>query len=231
MVRGQDRPRHGVRQGWFVVVLAALCLGVRASAAEVETRDFTVYVDSKKAGDVHMTINRQDDGATSVSCDTDVRVGAIITLYRYSYRGLEEWKNGVLQRFESKTNDNGKKFTVTASKADDGLHVRVNDVEHSAPADVCLTSYWMQPDAKLANQTIPLLDADTGRDLQAKVEFLGPEKYGAEGQTVQHVHLSGKGVATDLWFDDAKRLVRQEWTEDGHRTVVDLNRVRQLMAP
>jgi hypothetical protein len=227
MVRGQDRPRNGVRRWWFVVALAAPCLVARAGAGEVETRDFTVYVDSKKAGDVHMTINRQDDGATSVSCDTDVRVGAFITLYRYSYRGMEQWKGGVLQRFESKSNDNGKKFTVTASATGDGLRVRVNDVEHTAPAEVCLTSYWAQPDAKLANQTIPLLDADTGRDLQAKVEFVGPEKYGAEGQTVQHVRLTGKGVAMDLWFDDAKRLVRQEWTEDGHRTVVDLNRVRR----
>jgi Domain of unknown function (DUF6134) len=227
MVRGhQDRSHQRARRWWFVLA-SALCLGGRAGAAEVETRDFTVYVDSKKAGDVHMTINRQDDGATSVSCDTDVRVGAFITLYRYSYRGMEQWKDGVLQRFESKSNDNGKKYTVTAAKAEDGLHVRVNDVEHIAPAEVCLTSYWMQPDAKLANQNMPILDADTGRDLQAKVEFVGPEKYGAEGQTVQHVRLSGKGVAMDLWFDDAKRLVRQEWTEDGHRTLVDLNRVRR----
>ena len=227
MVRGhQDRSHQQVRCWWFVVVSAVLCLAGRA-AAEVETRDFTVYVDSKKAGDVHMTINRQDDGVTAVSCDTDVRVGAILTLYRYSYRGREQWKDGVLQRFESKSNDNGKQYTVTAAKAGDGLHVRVNDVEHVAPAEVCLTSYWQQPDAKLANQTIPLLDADNGRDLQAKVQFVGPEKYGADGQAVQHVRLTGKGVAMDLWYDDAKRLVREEWVEDGHRTVVDLNRVRR----
>ena len=89
-----------------------------------------------------------------------------------------------------------------------------------------LTSYYSQPDARLANQTVPLLDADTGRDLGAKVEFLGAEKYGAnQDQTVQHVRLTGKGVAMDLWYDDAKRLVREEWVEQGHRTVVDLNRV------
>jgi hypothetical protein len=228
MVRGhRDRPRQGARRWWFVVASAALCLAARADAAEVETRDFTLYVDSKKAGDVHMTINRQDDGVTAVSCDTDVRVGAIITLYRYSYRGREQWKDGVLQRFESKSNDNGKRYTVTAVAAADGLHVRVNDVEHTAAADVCLTSYWTQPDAKLADQTIPILDADTGRDLQAKVQFVGQEKYGAEGQAVQHVRLKGKDVAIDLWYDDAKRLVREEWVEDGHRTVVDLNRVRR----
>ena len=212
---------------WCLVASATLFLGARAGAAEVETRDFTVYIDAKKAGDVHMTINRQDDGTTAVSCDTDVRIGAIFTLYRYSYRGRERWKDGVLQQFESKANDNGKQYSVTATAGADGLHVRVNNVEHTAPANLCLTTYWNQPDAKLANQTIPILDADTGRDLQAKVQFVGPEKYGAEGQAVQHIRLSGKGVAIDLWYDDAKRLVREEWVEEGHRTVVDLNRVRR----
>jgi hypothetical protein len=206
----------------------SLFAGARAGAAEIETRDFTVYVDAKKAGEVHMTINRQDDGSTAVSCDTDVRVGAIITLYKYSYRGRELWKDGRLQRFESKANDDGKEFAVTATSAADGLHVRANGAEHTAAADAWLTTYWAQPDAKLAGQAIPILDADCGHDLEAKVEFLGPEKYGEnQDQTVQHVGLSGKGVAMDLWYDDAKRLVREEWVEQGHRTVVDLNRVRR----
>lgn len=232
MARGpHGRSRQGVRGWQFVVASAALSLviGTRAATAEVETRDFTVYVDAKKAGDVHMTINRQDDATTSVACDTDVSIGAIITLYKYSYRGRELWKDGQLQRFESKCNDNGKEFIVSATAAADGLHVKVNDVEHTAPADVWLTSYWTQPDAKLKDQTVPLLDADSGRDLEAKVQFLGPEKYGPAGQqqTVQHVRLTGKSVGIDLWYDDGRRLVREEWVEDGHRTVVSLSGVRR----
>ena len=120
-----------------------------------------------------MTINRQDDGATAVSCDTDVRVGSIITLYKYSYRGRELWKDGRLQHFESKANDDGKEFAVTATATADGLHVRTNDGEHTAAAEALLTSYYAQPDARLANQTVPLLDADTGRDLEAKVAVPG----------------------------------------------------------
>ncbi len=222
--------RPGGRRWWFVAASAVLSLAAlaRAGAAEVETRDFTIYVDARKSGELHMTINRQADGATSVSCDTDVRVGSIITLYKYSYRGRELWKDGRLQHFESKANDDGKEFSVAATASADGLHVRANGVEHTAAADALLTSYYAQPDARLANQTSPLLDADTGRDLEAKVQFLGAEKYGPnQDQTVQHVRLTGKGVAMDLWYDDAKRLVREEWVEQGHRTVVDLNRVRR----
>jgi hypothetical protein len=225
------RSRQGVR-GWQFIVAAvalSLCFGTNAGAAEVETRDFTVYVDAKDAGKVHMTINLQEDGSTAVSCDTDVSVKAIVTLYKYSYRGRELWKDGRLLHFESKCNDNGKDFAVSATAATDGLHVKVNGVEHTVPAGVLLTSYWTQPDATLKDQTTPLLDADCGRDLEAKVQFIGPEKYGPEGndQTVQHVRLTGKDVAIDLWYDDAKRLVREEWVEDGHRTVVALKGVRR----
>ena len=222
-------PHAGGRRWWYVVACTALSLGAaRAGAGDVETRDFSIYVDSKKAGDVHMTINRQDDGSTAVSCDTDVRVGAIITLYKYSYRGRELWKDGRLLRFESKCNDDGKEYAVSATAAADGLRVRVNDAEHTAPADALLTSYWAQPDAKLANQTVPLLDADCGRDLEGRVQFLGAEKYGAnQEQTVQHVRLTGKKLLMDLWYDGDKRLVRQEWVEDGHRTVMGLDRVRR----
>jgi hypothetical protein len=199
------------------------------AGADVETRDYGVYVDAKKAGDVHMTINCQDDGGVAVSCDTDVRVGAVVALYRYSYRGRELWKDGRLQRFESKCDDNGKQFAVSASATADGLSVRVNDTENKAPADSWLTTYWAQPDAKLNDHVVAILDADCGRGLEARVQFIGPEKYGPEGQeqTVQHVRLTGKGVAIDLWYDDARRLVREEWMEGDHRTVVELKGVRR----
>ena len=74
-----------------------------------------------------------------------------------------------------------------------------------------------------------IIDADCGRDLRAKVAFVGAEKASPAGQeqTVQHVRLTGKNVGIDLWYDEDRRLVRQEWVEDGHRTVVELSGVRR----
>jgi hypothetical protein len=45
-------------------------------------------------------------------------------------------------------------------------------------------------------------------------------------QNVNHYRLSGK-VAVDVWYDGSERLVRQEWVEEGHRTVLELARVRR----
>ena len=217
----------GRRRGWLALAVACAC-AAPAAAAESETRDFVLTVDGKRAGDVHMTISRQDDGVVTVSCDTDVKVGGFLFTYKYSYRGKEVWKDGRIQQFDSKTNDNGTEYVVAARAEDDGLRVRVNKVERKTRADVWPTSYWGQPDAKLDGKTVPLLDADTGRDLDAKVTFVGPEEIGPEGQTqtLQHVKLSGK-VEVDLWYDDAKRLAREEWVEDGHKTQLELVRVRR----
>src|SRR5689334_13342041 len=48
--------------GW---ILPGLSTPVRA--AEVETRDFSVSVDGKHAGDAHMTIYRQEDGTLTMT--------------------------------------------------------------------------------------------------------------------------------------------------------------------
>jgi hypothetical protein len=43
---------------------------------------------------------------------------------------------------------------------------------------------------------------------------------------MNHYKLTGK-VNVDLWYDGSDRLVRQEWVESGHKTVLELVRVRQ----
>lgn len=214
---------------WLLLVSLANCMPA-ARAADVETRDFTVAVDGKRAGEAHMTIQRQDDGAVSMRCDTDitVKIAALFKAYSYSYRGHETWKDGRLQRFESTCNDDGKRFTVTAVAESDGLTVRVNNTERKVRADVWLTSYWQQPEDKLVDKVVPLLDADCGRDLEARVQFIASERRAVAGavQEVRHYRLTGKAAA-DLWYDAGGRLVRQEWLEDGHRTQLELVRVRR----
>jgi hypothetical protein len=210
-------------------VCVLLCFGAPAArAADLETRDFVVRVDGKPAGDAHFTIHRQDDGTTQVSCDTDVRVSFLLVKYTYSYRGREIWKNGRLQRFDSTCDDNGKRYQIAAAAEEGGLRVSVNRQERMARADVWLTSYWTLPDPRLRNQVIPLLDADNGRDLDCRLQYVGQVQLPVVGQ-LQNLHryrLTGK-VLVDLWYDAAERLVRQEWVEEGHRTSLELARVRR----
>jgi hypothetical protein len=213
-------------------LLAGLLLTLPAGAAraaDAETRDFTVLVDGKRAGDAHMTIQRADDGTAEVRCDTDVvvKIGPF-RAYSYSYRGQEVWKGGRLLRLVSTCNDDGKRYAVAADADGDRLRVRVNGQERLARGDVWLTSYWQQPDGTRVNQAVPLLDADTGRDLGARLQFVGEQQLGVAGaaQNVKHYRLTGE-VQVDLWYDASGRLARQEWVEEGHRTQLELARVRR----
>jgi hypothetical protein len=225
----RDSGIRGWAAGWLCglgLLLAPAWSAVRA--ADIETRDFNVLVGGKAVGEVHMTIHRQDNGQIQMRCDTDVKVNAVVRTYKYSYRGEEIWKDNRLVRFASSTDDNGKRYVITASTEGNALRLRVNTLERLIRPDVWLTSYWCLPDAKLRNNVVPIIDADNGRDLDSRLQFVAAEQRSIAGQVVNvhHWRLAGK-ANVDLWYDGSERLVRQEWVEQGHRTVLDLVRVRR----
>jgi hypothetical protein len=213
---------------WMLLISLAVCAS-GARAADVETREFKVLVDGKRAGDAQMTIHQADDGTMSMHCDTEinVRVGPI-RVYSYKYRGRETWKDGALKRFQSTCDDDGKHFDVRAEASADGLHVSVNNVERTVTPGVWLTSYWQEPDKSKYDTVVPLLDADCGRDLEARVHFIAAEQRAVDGKVseIKHFELIGK-VHVDLWYDSVGRLVRQEWMEEGHRTRLELKNIRR----
>ncbi len=42
----------------------------------------------------------------------------------------------------------------------------------------------------------------------------------------QRYRLSGD-MAAELWYDESERLVREDTVEEGHRTVIELARIRR----
>jgi hypothetical protein len=211
------------------VVLLFLAPGSRAAAADVEARDFTILVDGKRAGEYHMTITRQDDGSFTMTGQADVRVTVmIVKTYTYSYRGTEVWKDGRLVRFDSQTNDDGKRFVVSAVADGNNLRIKANGQERLARPDIWLSTYWRLADPRFRNQGVPLVDADTGKDISATLQHVGSNSINVNGQmqTCVHYRVSG-GVQVDVWYDAQERLVRQESIEEGHRTVLELSRIRR----
>src|SRR5687767_14777695 len=108
------------RLAWLAAV-ALFAPFAAARAADIETRDFNVFVGGKPAGEVHMTIHRQDSGTTLMRCDTDIKVKVGLIEYKFIYRGLEVWKGHRLIKFDSNTDDNGKRYIVSAVAEGDGV--------------------------------------------------------------------------------------------------------------
>jgi hypothetical protein len=199
-----------------------------ARAADIETRDFAVFVSGKAAGEVHMTIHKQDASTTAVRTDTDIKVTQGLITYKYSFRGMEVWKDRRLVRLESSTDDNAKRFSVSATLDETGLKVKVNGVESSTKAEAWSSTYWTLPDMKLREGALTVLDADNGKEIDAKLTYIATEKHKISGQEVSlnHYRLTGK-LTVDLWYDGQDRLVRQEWSEQGHKAQMVLVRVRR----
>jgi uncharacterized protein DUF6134 len=227
----------GWRRGGLDMAAFLLAMGVgilpaglsRATAADVEVRDFNILVDNKRAGEYHVTMQSQDDGTLSMAVQSSVRVTVLaVPVYTYTYRGQEVWKNGLLLHFESSGKENSKDFAVSADAVGNGLRVKANGQEHMTRPDVWTTSGLILPDAKFRNQAVPLLGCDNGKDLNGQLQYIGNEPVQIAGQNLRCTHYRViREVPHDMWYDGRGRLVRQEWLADGHRSVLELVGVRQ----
>lgn len=218
--------RHWQKAAWVGLVLV---LGGAARAADVEVRDFGVYVDGKPAGSTQYTFENKGDGVTDVTCRTNVLVKVLFVTYKYEYQGQEIWKNGRLQGFASRCNDDGKRFGVQAALEESGIRVKVNGRDTwTAKPEVWLTTYATLPDAKLRDGDIPLLDADNGEEMSCRLTHISTEKLSVAGTAVdvEHYRINGKRPV-DVWYDGSGRMVRRDGVEDGHRVIVQLTRVRR----
>jgi hypothetical protein len=96
--------------------------------------------------------------------------------------------------------------------------------------DVWTTTYWHSPDVRFHNQPVPLLDADTGKDLSAHLQVLAEQRInvGAQQLVCSHFRLSGNGLDVELWYDQNGRLTRQKSIEEGQPTVLELRNVQRM---
>jgi hypothetical protein len=193
---------------------------LQAADKASEQRDFTIFVDGSQAGAYSMAITDHEDGSQSLSPSANVGVSYLAGLrtYLYSYQCTETWNAGRLMQFSSTSNDDGKEFNVSAAAEKAGLRIRVNGRERISRPDIWLSTYWHLADPKFRNQGVPLVDADTGKDLAVQLHFVGTRQLNVAGkvQNCTHYQITGEAQA-DLWFDAQERLIRLNSVSDGHR--------------
>ena len=209
-------------------LLAIATCFVAGISLRAEERTFAVTIDGKPAGTYVMKIDARDDGTTAVTCKADISVKILLIRYTYTYRGEEVWKDDKLVSLDSTCNDDGKRTAVTLAAGKDGYTLKAGAKAVAIRGDVWLTSYWKLPGEKAREGQMTLVDADTGKVLQAKIEKVGVEKPAGLGRDVQatRYRLSG-AVTVDLWYDGADRLVKQVWVEDGHKTAMTLSGLKK----
>jgi hypothetical protein len=213
----------------LVVAAVLVAAPSPARAADLETRVFSISVDGKKCGEYLLSIQRGEGDVFAVAAQSSVKVTKVgITFYEYNYRGQEIWKGTRLLSLESSSKENSKTSSVSAKLDGQTLLVKANGSESRVRADAWATSCWRLPDASFRNNTVPMLVCDSGSEMAGRLESVGAEEMTVAGvkQTCSHYRVT-KDVVHDVWYDAQERLVRDEWTSNGHRTVVEMTQLKR----
>ena len=131
-----------------------------------------------------------------------------IVLYKYHVKGTEVYKNGQLIKFNSKTNQNGKKKYVNMKLENGEYIIDGSSYKGKAPVNYLLGTWWNHSIVKANAQ----ISAVSGRIIKQEVTFLGKEiiKFGDKSYNTLHFNFSStdnklakdKKLNTDVWYDE-----------------------------
>jgi Domain of unknown function (DUF6134) len=183
---------------------------------------FAVYRNGENVGR-HVLTFAQKGGSQIVTIDSDISVRAMgLVAYRYLHHGNEVWSGDQLQSLQTKTDDNGRKFVVSAqhmganlkverttagpvsAAATDGL--QMPDISRETlPASIMPTSQWNIRQVKQS----ALLNTQYGTLSHVKVVPGPREAVRTSTRSVEAMRYTYSGdLRMDLWFDDRSRWVK-----------------------
>ena len=143
-----------------------------------------------------------------------------IPVFRFTHEAEEQWQNGRLTAFKSKSNDDGEPRDVALRLDGDRLRGTYNGRTLDLPGSLIPASLW-RPDT--VHQTV-LLDPIKGRDRQVSVADRGLEKVKVRGQLVDAHHYAMTGQITrDIWYGPDGQIVQVRFpAKDGSQVQVVL---------
>jgi Family of unknown function (DUF6134) len=211
-----------------ILVLAVISTtkGYCLSATDgTEKRIYEVRIDDQPAGNYQLKIvNHGNDIDVTSDCEVTHRV--LVFRYHYKYHGHEQWTGNKVTAFESVSDDNGKKCSISAHSSAKDIELKVNGKVRNIDGDTLTSSYWHLPGAPFDRLAAKFLEVDSGRLFDAELSRLGDEpiKIGERSELCQRYKLHGGDDAT-LWYDSKYRIVRQLSYNSGHKTTVQLKSI------
>lgn len=194
-----------MRKLFFALVLSFVAGGALAAP---RTLEFDVLREGAPIGTHRVTLDERD-GETRVEIAIDLAVRfAFLTVYRYTHRSTETWRDGKLVALDARTDDNGERTQVEARATAGGVAVRGSGGDYLAPADTIPTSYWNRD--KVARRQ--LLDTQSGKLVDVAATRLSLDESGAKWR------LSGD-LEADLAYGPAGDWTALAFVTRGSRIV------------
>jgi len=148
-----------------------------------------------------------------------------VDLYKYDAVSMEEYKDGQLIKFSSKTNQNKKikNTEINYDKAKDKLIITGSENQLNSPKEYPVGTWWNHEILQAKAQ----ISAISGRIIEQKVTFLGEEKLNLYGKTYDALNFNfsssdislpdKKKLNTDIWYDKKTMLwLKAAFDKTGH---------------
>jgi hypothetical protein len=151
----------------------------------------------------------------SVSTEIEVTVKRLfLTVFSYSHRSEERWRDGRLMALKSETTEGGATFSVDGAVVAKGFRVVGKEGPFIAPP-AALTSNCLWNAAILQQEAV--IDAQHGGVIGLSVRKLADEHIVIAGRplAVTRFRFITPDLAGTLWYDDAGRWVSGALERDG----------------
>jgi hypothetical protein len=161
--------------------------------------NFTVRKSGADIGEYAVRFAERD-GALVVDIEANIRVRfAFVTVYRYTQRTREIWRDGTLQSLDSDVDDNGTPYKISAAQRDGRLVVDGHTEQLDLAPGALPLSYW---NYRLMRES-RAFDLQWGSLADIEVAARGPETRAVGGAVVPARRYNMKGF-------EIKRGERQE---------------------
>ncbi|MCU0973199.1 MAG: DUF6134 family protein [Burkholderiales bacterium] len=207
---------------WFRALSWAVLITVSAGAqagGRVENHFGSLFVDGRKAGQIHYTVE-YGEGGDIETLRTRASLSILgVKLFNFEQNLHEYWRRGELEQMTSRTEDDGKLYSVALFRESAAYKATLNGKPVELPAKAFPASVWHYA---IVRQSL-LFDLMALKPLKVKVAR-GEDTLELRGRklTTERFEFSGDWKAT-VWFDDKKQLVKFEYPVQGHTVRVQLD--------
>jgi hypothetical protein len=185
----------------------------------VRKLSFDVFLDDRAIGYQRFALTPARDG-TRIETQAEFEVKfLLITAFAYDHRNSELWRGGCLQAIDSRTDSNGKKYTVSGRARGTEFVVATNEGEQRLGDCVASFAYW---DRDVLLQRQRLLNSQTGEYMPVRIDALGPDRVriGGRDVAVERYAIKGEGLDITLAYAlDGGDWVALDSRLDGGRTL------------
>jgi hypothetical protein len=204
----------------FVTWTALVVLGASAQAAgEAKNHFGSIYIDGKKAGQVHYTVEYGEAGDIE-TLKTRASLSILgVKVFNFEHNLHEEWLRGDLRNMRGRTDDDGKIYEASLERASATYKGALNGTPIELPGNAFPASVWHYV---IVDRSL-LFDLKTLKLMRVKVARSN-ETLTIQKKTIpaDRFDFSGEWQAS-VWFDRKRQLVQFKYMVDGHEVTVQLD--------